>query len=230
MASRPQQQGFDRAYRVVRLVTGPLTRFESSPVPDSALAAMDGAAVVASNHRSMFDAVAAVRVLGALGRRARPLSASWLWDVAGLGPVLDQLGDIRLGPGRAALAAIDEAIAHLRDGGCVLVTPEGRIVAPEDRLDGVGTGHKILSRIACGADVPVVPTALVGTDVLWPLGRRLPTLRPWKRPVVRSVFGEPRRYPTADHRTNVEATMADIAELIAAITVTGSGSRSSAGR
>lgn len=220
MTGSDAHPGFDRAYRVVRVVTGPFTRFEAEPVPESALAALAGPSIIASNHRSIFDAVAAVRVLGDLGLTARPVSAARLWDVAGLGPVLDRLRAIPLGPGRAALAAIDTAVSHLQEGGRLLVTPEGRIVAPEDRLAGVGQGHKIVSRIACAANVAVVPGALIGTDVLWPLGRRTPVVRPWQRPVVRSAFGPPRVYQSADHRSNVEATMEDIAELVAALSAT----------
>ena len=211
---RSQGERFDSAYRVVKVLTGPLIRFEPEPVPAATEAALAGPAVIASNHRSMFDAIAAVRVLGAMGCNARPLSAAWLWDVVGLGPVLDRLAAIPLGHGRAAMTAIDTAVAHVSGGGRVLVTPEGRIVAPEDRARGVGEGHKILSRIACAAEVPVVPAALVGTDVLWPLGRRLPVVRPWRRPIVRSSFGLPRRYDSLDHRGNVDASMADISALI----------------
>ncbi len=220
MVGSDANRAFDRAYRVVRVLTGPLTRFETALVPESALAAMAGPSIIASNHRSIFDAVAAVRVLGGMDLDARPLSASWLWEVPALGSVLDRLQAIPLEPGRAALAAIDTAVSHLQAGGRLLVTPEGRVVAPEHRVAGVGEGHKIVSRIACAAQVPVVPGALTGTDELWPLGRRTPVLRPWQRPVVRAAFGPPRVYGTADHRSNVEATMADIAELIAALSST----------
>ncbi len=220
MPGSDAHRGFDRAYRAVRVLTGPLARFETAPVPPSARAAMDGPSIIASNHRSIFDAVAAVRVLGSMGLSARPLSAAWLWEVVGLGPVLDRLDAVPLGPGRAALEAVETSVCHLRTGGRLLVTPEGRVVAPEDRVAGVGEGHKILSRIACAAGVAVVPGALIGTDELWPLGRRTPLVRPWHRPVVRCAFGPPRVYESADHRRNVQDTMADIAELVAALSAT----------
>lgn len=207
-------KNFDRAARLIRVVGGPLLKFESVPVSDATMAALEQPCVIASNHRSVFDAVAGIHAVASLGHQARVLSAAWLWDSPRLGRVLDSLGAIPLESGRAGMETIQDAIACLESGSHLLVTPEGRVVPPEERPSGVGSGHKILSKIALGAGATVIPGALVGTDDLWPLGRNWPHVRPWRRPVIGFGFAEPLQFDGCDHRLNVDRTLASICSLI----------------
>jgi len=204
---------FRRAFRTIDLTTRLFVRYSGLEVPPETLDAFQGPCIVAANHRSLFDALAAIRVLGSLGQSARVASAAWLWENRALGRLLNQIGAIPVHPGRGGLATVEVAVAALEGGDTLVMTPEGRVVPRADRPTGVGGGHKILSRIACSADVPVIPAALVGTDELWPLERRTPRLRPWHRPLVQYAFGPPIRFDSDAHRRNVDEALEAIAAL-----------------
>jgi len=205
--------GLRRAHRASRWLAAPFVRFDGLPIPEATIDALDRGCVLATNHRSMFDAFTGFAVLGEMQLTARPVSADWLWEHRLLGRLLDSVGAIPLGTGRAALTAIEAATERLDAGEIILVTPEGRIVPPDERVAGVGAGTKLVSRIARSADVPVVPAAMLGTDTFWPLGRKLPKLRPFRPVTVRYALGEPLRFGPS-HGDNVTATMAAISSLL----------------
>ncbi len=211
------QTRFRRAYRTIDWLGRPFVRYSGPDLPPETVAAFERPCMVASNHRSLFDALAAIRILGSLGQSGRVLSAARLWENRTVGRLLDQIGAIPLHPGRGGLDTIDVAVAALAAGDKLVVTPEGRVVPPGERPEGVASGHKVVSRIARRADVPIVPAALIGTDTLWPLERRGPRLRPWRRPLVQFAFGPPVEFTTDAHRENVDQTLAEIARLIRSI-------------
>lgn len=214
------ERSFRRSGRLVGAFGAPFLEFRSGPTPEAAFEALAQPCLIASNHRSVFDALAGMYAIGKYGRSARTLSASWLWDDPRLGRLLDSVGAIPLPPGRGAIDAIDHAVDALRNGNHVLMTPEGRVVPREERPDGVGDGHKILSKIALAADVPVVPVALVGTDDFWPIGASRPVLRPLDRAIVGYGYGAPVHFDTANHRENVQAVMDAIATVVHQIEAT----------
>ena len=209
-----QQTRFRRAYRTIDLGSRPFVRYSGRALPPETRVAFNGPCIVASNHRSLFDALAAIWVMGSLGQSGRVVSAAWLWQNRALGRLLDQIGAIPLHPGKGGLETIDAAVEVLATGEKLIVTPEGRVVPPGERIDGVGEGHKFLSRMARGAGVPVVPAALVGTDDVWPLTSKMPRLHPWRRPLVRYGFASPITFGTDDHRRNVEETLMAVAEVV----------------
>lgn len=204
---------FRRAFRTIDLATRPFVRYSGLDVPPETLEAFRRPCIVAANHRSLFDALAAIQVLGSLGQSGRVASAAWLWESRALGRLLDYVGAIPVHPGRAGLDTVEVALAALDGGDTLVMTPEGRVVPRVDRPTGVGEGHKILSRIACRAGVAVIPAALVGTDEVWPLERRTPRLTPWHRPLVKYAFGPPLHFDNDAHRRNVEQTLEAIAAL-----------------
>ena len=208
------QRNFRRGGQVVRYAGWPLVRFRHVPTGQATFDALETPCVIASNHRSVFDAVAGVHAVGNLGHTARVLSAAWLWDDRRLGRLLDSIGAIPLHSGRAAVDSIRQAVDVLERGEHLLMTPEGRVVPPSDRINGVGEGHKILSKIVTAADVPVIPAALVGTDEFWGLESKRPVIRPWDRPVIGYGFGPPVECQSDSHRENVATVMAGISQLI----------------
>ena len=206
-------RGFHRASWSCRLLEGPFVRFRGEPVPAASSAALAQGCILATNHRSIFDAFTGFAVLGRMGVTARPVSSARLWDSKVLGRLLDSVGAIAVGTGTEALTAVDRAVDHLNGGEVILVTPEGRIVPAVERVDGVGAGTKLISRIANAADVEVIPAAMTGTDAFWPLEQRLPRLRPFRPVEIRYALGEPLRFGRS-HRDNVDATMSAISTLL----------------
>jgi 1-acyl-sn-glycerol-3-phosphate acyltransferase len=79
---------------------------------------------------------------------------------------------IERGNGRAALTAMDIALAVLREGGLFGIYPEGTR-SPDGRMY---RGHTGIARIILEAGVPVLPVAMIGTDRVQPIGTPLPRL------------------------------------------------------
>ena len=107
-----------RAHRASTVAFAPLRRYVSPDISPAVIDAFDTPSVIACNHRSVFDAIAGINVLGAMGHSARLISAPWLWEVPALGPVLDRIGAIPLPHGKAALDLLSDEgwAAHEREG------------------------------------------------------------------------------------------------------------------
>ena len=142
----------------------------------------EGPVILAPNHLSFADDLLVPLVLK--GRRATILAKSdywdhwytrWFFEAAGCVPV-------RRDGGSASRAAIDAAVKALHEGRTVMLFPEGTR-SPDGRLYRGKTG---VARLALETGVPVIPVAVVGTDVVAPPGKKFGT---FTRPVVR--FGKP---------------------------------------
>ncbi len=144
-----------------------------------------GGAILASNHLAVIDSFVLPLVLdreivfigkseyftgsGIKGR----LTAGFFRGVGTI-PV-DRSG------GKASEAALRTGLGRLENGGLFGIYPEGTR-SPDGRLYRGKTG---VARLALEAGVPVIPVAMINTDVAQPLGRA-------PRPVrVGIVFGEP---------------------------------------
>jgi 1-acyl-sn-glycerol-3-phosphate acyltransferase len=83
-----------------------------------------GPLLVVGNHDSHWDPVM-VGVSARRRRQIRALAKSTLWDVRGLGPILNGMGQIPIERGKGDAAALAKAIETLRAGACIGVFPEG---------------------------------------------------------------------------------------------------------
>ena len=83
-----------------------------------------GPVLLAGNHDSNMDPVA-VGVAARKHRQVRALAKASLWDVRGLGPILNGMGQIPILRGEGDTGALDRAIDALREGVCIGVFPEG---------------------------------------------------------------------------------------------------------
>lgn len=170
-----------------RIMPGPLLRIIFRPwvrdmdnVPDS------GPAILASNHLSFSDSIFLPLMLprkvvflgksdyftgrGIKGR----LTAGFMRGVGTI-PV-DRAG------GRASEGALRTGMSVLDDGGLFGIYPEGTR-SPDGRLYRGKTG---VARLAIESGVPVIPVAMIGTDLVQPIGQVLPSIHR-----VGVVFGKP---------------------------------------
>jgi 1-acyl-sn-glycerol-3-phosphate acyltransferase len=138
-----------------------------------------GPAILVSNHLSFSDPF----LLGAvLSRRLTFLAKSAYFTAPGVrgwltARFLRGLGQLAIDRdnGRMARAALDAGVQVLRQGGLLVIYPEGTR-SPDGRLYRGRTG---VARMALAAGVPVVPVAMLGTGRLQPPG----TLWPRKAPL-----------------------------------------------
>ena len=160
-----------------RIVLGPVLRLVFRPyviglenVPES------GGAIFASNHLSFSDSIFLPLVVE---RRITFLAKADYFTgrgvkgkltkgfFAGVGQVpIDRSG------GAASEAALNTAKRILSEGNLLGLYPEGTR-SPDGRLYRGKTG---VARMALEAGVPVIPVAMINTDVIQPTGKKIPKL------------------------------------------------------
>jgi 1-acyl-sn-glycerol-3-phosphate acyltransferase len=130
-----------------------------------------GPVLVVGNHDSHWDPVA-VGVAAIRRRQIRALAKSSLWDVRGLAPVLNGMGQIPIERGVGDREALARAIEELRGGACIGVFPEGTRSRGEVLRARSGVGRLALevpeARLVC--------VAIEGTSEMTGFPRR-PRLR-----------------------------------------------------
>lgn len=132
-----------------------------------------GGCVVAFNHVSDFDPLAAAHFVVDNGRMPRFLGKAEVFRIPGVGPILRAAGQIPVDRQSAdAAKAYWEAVGAVGAGRCVIVYPEGTIT----RDPGLWpmSGKSGAARLALATGCPLVPVALWGPqEVLAPYKRRL---------------------------------------------------------
>jgi 1-acyl-sn-glycerol-3-phosphate acyltransferase len=136
----------------------------------------EGAVIIASNHQSYLDpfwlSLPVKRPI-----RYLAWSVALNWPV--VGRIVRFLGAWPLQVEGSDPAAIRRTLQWLRNGGVMVIFPEGARGNPDGSM-GRFKGGAI--RIALEAGVPVLPVTIRGGNRVWPSGRRLP--RPGKVDVI----------------------------------------------
>jgi 1-acyl-sn-glycerol-3-phosphate acyltransferase len=140
--------------------------------------------IIAANHRSMLDMFVGVIAMRKWRLYPTMLVRGDFCELPVIGRILRALGGLPAGRGYAALSSAKLALNH---GRILVLTPEGRVVPPEDRPTGLGKFKPGVGYLAATSEAPILLVAITNTDVCWPLGNRLPRLRfPLReRPVIR---------------------------------------------
>ncbi|MCX6479312.1 MAG: lysophospholipid acyltransferase family protein [Mycobacterium sp.] len=173
---------------------GPLLTFLGRPkVEGLEHVPFSGPAILASNHLAVADSfylplvvrrritfLAKSEYFTGKGLKGRLLA--WFYTVAGQVPIDRADAD-------AAQAALRTAQRLLDQGKLLGMYPEGTR-SPDGRLYKGKTG---LARLALETGVPVIPVAMIGTDVVNPPGSRM-----WRFGRVTVRFGEPMDFSRFD--------------------------------
>ena len=146
----------------------------------------DGPAILASNHLAVIDSFFLPLMLdreivfigkqeyftgkGVKGR----LVAGFM---RGVGTI-----PVDRGGGKAGEAALNTGLRRLQEGGLFGIYPEGTR-SPDGRLYRGKTG---VARLALESGAPVLPVAMVGTNIAQPIGRKVPKIMR-----IGTVIGEP---------------------------------------
>lgn len=142
--------------------------------------------ILASNHLSWADPVLlALAVQRKLGRRVRHMAKAEAVAVPVFGTLLRDYGGFAVRRGHPDREAYRMAQAVLAGGDWLGLAPEGT----RSRTGGLGEPKAGVALLAMRSGAEIVPTAIWGTERLWPVGKLLP--RPAKTVHIR--FGEPYR-------------------------------------
>ena len=147
-----------------------------------------GGAIVVSNHVSQADFTILAVWTWDSGRIPRFLIKHSLFSIFAIGGLLRGTKQIPVVRGSAAARqSLDEAVAAIGRGECVCIYPEGTVTRdpdfwPMEPRTGV-------ARLALTTDVPVVPVAQWGPQVLLDVYRR--KFRPFSRPAAVCQAGPP---------------------------------------
>jgi 1-acyl-sn-glycerol-3-phosphate acyltransferase len=146
------------AIRVVRFILVPLLRvFFGLRVSGKENVPKSGAAIIAPNHKSFWDAffIAAV-----LRRTIRFMGKAELFE-GRRGRLFIALGAFPVRRGAADTEAIETARTVLEQGELLALFPEGTRVRDPDVL---GTPKRGAVRLALETGAPLIPTAMTGTE------------------------------------------------------------------
>ncbi|MBS1884034.1 MAG: 1-acyl-sn-glycerol-3-phosphate acyltransferase [Actinobacteria bacterium] len=113
-----------RTYRFAMAVNLPVARWARLQVSGVEVLPTSGPLLLVGNHDSHWDPLM-IGVAARKRRMIRALAKSTLWDVKGLAPVLNGMGQIPIVRGAGDAQALANAVTALREGSCVGVFPEG---------------------------------------------------------------------------------------------------------
>jgi 1-acyl-sn-glycerol-3-phosphate acyltransferase len=162
-----------------------------------------GPVLVVGNHDSHWDPVT-VGVAAMRRRQIRALAKSTLWDVRGLSPILNGMGQIPIERGAGDAGALSRAIEELRGGACIGVFPEGTRSRGKELRARSGVGRLALEV----PEAKLVCVAIEGTPDMTGFPRR---------PRLRTRFFEPAGGPARPGEEPGEIAsrlLAEIRELV----------------
>lgn len=164
-------------YQVLKVLGGPLLKFLYKPwIRGAENVPEDGPAIMASNHMAVIDSVflplMISRPITFMGK-ADYFDSSGLkgrfiaWFMRSVGTVpVDRTG------GKRAAAALRVGLERLSNGELFGIYPEGTR-SPDGRLYRGKTG---VARLAIESGAPVIPVAMIGTNIAQPIGVKIPRL------------------------------------------------------
>jgi len=181
-------------------------------MPDTIVLPTDRPSIIAANHSSLFDLVAALVVLGHYGIPARiGVNARFFVNPAA-GAFLNGIGCIPFAKGQGEVAE-QAMVDALTAGQSTAIMPEGRISRPEDQVNGVGPGRPGISRIARRSGAAIIPVGFAFCDQTWVPGTTLPKARLGRHKAIASI-GAPIVLEDDDHIANAAIVMDAIGSLV----------------
>ena len=130
----------------------------------------NGGLIIAANHQTYIDPF---WLSLPIKRPTRYLawSAAFKWPI--VGRCLTWFGAWPLALEGSDPAAIRRSLQWLRDGGAVVIFPEGGRSTASGELERFKAGAV---RLALEADVPILPVTIKGGNQVWPRGWKIPHL------------------------------------------------------
>ena len=166
----------------------------------------NGGVIVAANHQTYIDPFwLSVKIK----RPTRYLawSAAFRWPL--VGPALTWFGAWPLALEGSDPAPIRRSIQWLRQGGVVVIFPEGGRSTSTGELERFKAGAV---RLALEADVPILPVTIKGGNRVWPRGWRFP--RTGKIVITYHPLYHPKQSPEEETRAAARRESERLAQVI----------------
>ncbi|WP_245844881.1 lysophospholipid acyltransferase family protein [Persephonella hydrogeniphila] len=130
---------------------------------------LDKGCILAANHRSNLDPF----VLNTVSPRPILFMAKQeLFGVPLLGWFIKKAGAIPVKRNKRDIASLKKAVELIKDGHCIGIFPEGARAKPgEFRKPQSGVGLLVSK-----TEAPVVPIRIEGTDIVYPVGSKIPKI------------------------------------------------------
>ena len=166
----------------------------------------DGGLIVAANHQTYIDPF---WISLPIKRPTRYLawSAAFRWPV--VGQCLIWLGAWPLALEGSDPAAIRRSLQWLREGGAVVIFPEGGRSSAAGHLERFKAGA---IRLALEANVPILPVTIKGGNKVWPRGWRFP--HPGKVLITYHPLYQPEKGPGEETRAYARRESEHLAHVI----------------
>lgn len=166
-----------------------------------------GGLIIAANHQTYIDPFwLSLQIKRPI--RYLAWSAAFRWPI--VGKCLTLLGAWPLALEGSDPAAIRRSLQWLRDGGAVVIFPEGGRSTVTGSLDRFKAGAV---RLALEAGVPILPVTIRGGNRVWPRGWRFP--RPGKVVVTYHPLYHAEQCPDEEARACARRESEKLAEVIA---------------
>lgn len=198
--------------RIAWVITAPFVRYD---MRGGRCVTELSVGVIAVNHRSMFDVVAGLVCLHHFGQHPRLLIERKYVEGKWTAPFARAIGAIPVDRVNGGGTSVEAALFTLRNGTTIVMLPEGKLHHDPHDPRSVGPTRTGVSRLAVGAQVPVLAAALGGTADVMPPNARLPRLNPYRRKhVICNVADELIWLTGDDHRANTDRVMAAVQRLL----------------
>ena len=129
-----------------------------------------GGLIIAANHQTYVDPF---WLSIPVKRPLKFLAWNEAFDWPLVGKLLGLFGAWPLQIERSDPAAIRRTLQWLKEGGAVVIFPEGALAPSSGQLDRFKAGAV---RLALEAEVPILPVTIRGGNKVWPRGKYVPRL------------------------------------------------------
>lgn len=165
-----------------------------------------GGLIVASNHQSYGDPA---WLALAIERPIRFLAWSEAFSWPLVGKAIQLLGAWPLQVEGSDPKAIRRSLTWLRDGGAVVIFPEGGRGLPDGSMIRMKGGAV---RMALEAGVPILPVTIRGANRVWPANQKVP--RTGKVEIIYHPVFQPQQLPNEETRACARRETERLAEII----------------
>lgn len=170
----------------------------------------EGGVILAFNHVSVTDPLIICKEVFAAGRLPHYLAKDSIFSIPVAGAIMRGAKQIPVSRGTAdAARALDDAVAALKQGFCVIIYPEGTTTR-DPRLWPMQARTGV-ARLALLSGVPVLPVAQWGAHRIYRRGGRP---HPFRRPTVSTRVGEPVDLSPYEGKPQTPELLREVTDLI----------------